>query len=363
MSISGPIAGEVEQSELAEEAGQAPERRRRSRAGVANRGEGRLALMLIAPALLLLALVVGYPIIYALYHSFLSDPNAVDPKTGFFLKAGKWIGLSNYKDWVLQQCSTPSGKKSSCPPGTLPAEFWTTVFVTLFYTVVTVILETTIGMAMALMMHRAFKGRGLVRAAILVPWAIPTAVTAKLWVVIFDKQGVFNKVFGTNFSWTTATWPGRFAIIIADVWKTTPFMALLILAGLQVIPAELYESARVDGATAWQRFTKITLPLVKPALVVAVIFRSMDVLRMYDLAALLTPGAPNDDTVSTLVVKQIRFGYLNSASALSTMVFVMIMVIAFLLVKVLGAQLVDQSVKAPKAKKRRKSKEAVEVNA
>ena len=361
MSISGPIAGEVEKTEVAEETGQSPGRRRRTRAGVANRGEGRLAVMLIAPALILLAIVVGYPIVYAVYHGFLTDQGALD-SNGLFKPAGKWLGLDNYTGWLFQKCPSPGGKRTSCPAGTLPAQFWTTVFVTLFYTVITVVLETTIGMAMALMMHKAFKGRGLVRAVILVPWAIPTAVTAKLWVVIFDQHGVFNKVLGTNYAWTTSTWPGRFAIIIADVWKTTPFMALLILAGLQVIPAELYESARVDGATAWQRFTRITLPLVKPALVVAVIFRSMDVLRMYDLAALLTPGAPNDDTVSTLVVKQLRQGP-NSASALSTMVFIMIMIIAFLLVKVLGAQLVDQSAKAPKVKKRRRSKEAAEVNA
>ncbi len=172
----------------------------------------------------------------------------------------------------------------------------------------TVLLETVIGMCFALMMHKAFRGRSLVRVAILIPWAIPTAVIAKLWVVIFDPQGVLNNVLGTNFAWTSESGPARAAIVIADVWKTTPFIALLILAGLQGISNEIYESAKVDGASAWQRFWRITLPLVKPALAVAVIFRSLDVLRMYDLPWILTQGANGTTTMSILVVRQLNSG-------------------------------------------------------
>ena len=156
------------------------------------------------------------------------------------------------------------------------------------------------------------------------PWAIPTAVTAKLWQVIYAPGGVLNKVLGaaSNIQWSEK-WPARIAIVITDTWKTTPFMALLILAGLQGIPNELYESAKVDGATAWQRFWRITLPLVKPALAVALIFRSLDTLRMYDLPAILTGGANGTSTLSILVVKQIPSG-INSASALSTITFIFI---------------------------------------
>ena len=209
-------------------------------------------------------------------------------------------------------------------------------------------LETIIGMCFALVMNRAFRGRGLVRAAILVPWAIPTAVTSKLWIVIFDPQGILNKVLGTHILWTSSQWPARFAIVIADVWKTTPFIALLILAGLQGISADIYESARVDGANAWQRFTKITLPLVKPALAVAVIFRTLDVLRMYDLPAILTGGANGTTTVSILVVKQLNSTGSNSASALSTITFIIIFAIALGMVRLFNANIVGAQAKGAK---------------
>ena len=203
----------------------------------------------------------------------------------------------------------------------------------------TVSIEVVIGFAMAVIMGKTFAGRALLRAAILIPWAIPTAVTAKLWYFIFAYDGIANRILGTNILWTGDAWPARFAVIIADVWKTTPFMALLILAGLQMIPADVYEAARVDGASAWQRFTKITLPLVKPALMVAILFRTMDALRMYDLPAILTEGNPATRTISILVVEQIRQGF-NSAASLSTISFVMIFIVAFILVKFLGANAV-----------------------
>jgi multiple sugar transport system permease protein len=212
------------------------------------------------------------------------------------------------------------------------------VGITLGFTIVTVILETCIGMCFALMMNRGFRGRGIVRASILIPWAIPTAVTAKLWSVVFDPQGILNKVLGTNYQWTSSTCPARTAIVIADVWKTTPFIALLILAGLQGISGDLYEAAKIDGAGAWQRFWKITMPLVKPALGVAVIFRALDVLRMYDLPKILTGGANGTQTLSILVVDQLNVG-INSASALSTITFIFIFAIALLLVRLFHANL------------------------
>lgn len=337
MTVAGPA---VEGAETAALRDQEPKRNK------IKTGEGRLAFWLVAPTIALLGLIVGYPIVKAIYQSFLSDPG-LDKATGFFSSGTHWVGLANYKHWLLQQCPVAGGGTGKCPTGTLGSQFWDSIFVTIFFTVVTVAIETTIGMIFALVMHRAFRGRALVRAAILVPWAIPTVVTAKLWLVVFDPQGILNKVLGTHYQWTSSQWPARFAIIIADVWKTTPFIALLILAGLQGISADIYESARVDGANAWQRFTKITLPLVKPALAVAVIFRTLDVLRMYDLVQILTQGSNGTTTISVLVVRQLNSG-LNSASALSTITFIFIFAIAFGMVRLFNANIIGAQSKGAK---------------
>ncbi len=336
MTVAGPSAERAE--EVAEKSPQPVKRNK------INTGEGRLAFMLVAPTVVLLALVVGYPIIKGIYSSFQSDPGL---NGAFFSNSTHWVGLTNYKYWLLQQCPAPGGGTIKCASGTLGSQFWGSFGVTIFFTVVTVTLETIIGMAFALVMNRAFRGRGLIRAAILVPWAIPTAVTSKLWIVIFDPQGILNKVLGTHILWTSSQWPARFAVVIADTWKTTPFIALLILAGLQGISADLYESARVDGASAWQRFTRITLPLVKPALAVAVIFRTLDALRMFDLPFILTGGASGTTTMSILVVNQLHSG-LNSASALSTITFIIIFAIALGMVRLFNANIVGAQAKGAK---------------
>nr|WP_216918282.1 sugar ABC transporter permease [Nocardia noduli] len=299
------------------------------------RKSGR-AWLLVTPVLIALVVVIGYPVARALWMSFQKD-QGLDPSTGMFVEGGN-AGFSNYTHWLLQQCQA-GGETVSCPTGNLGSQFWMAIGVTLFFTVVTVALEAGIGLSMAMVMGKTFRGRALLRAAVLIPWAIPTAVTARLWEFMFQYDGVVNRVFGTHILWTSDEWPSRFAVIAADVWKTTPFMALLLLAGLQVIPADVYEAAKVDGATAWQRFTQITLPLLKPALLVAVLFRTMDALRMYDLPAIMTLGNPSTRTVSILVVDQVRQGP-NSAAALSTLTFLLIFAIAFVLVKVLGANAV-----------------------
>jgi multiple sugar transport system permease protein len=329
------VAGPVEESEI-EKKEPAPPNRRRSRQKISS-GEGRLAFMLITPTIVLLALVVGYPIVKAIYSSFLTDRGL---SGAFFNAGGKWNGVGNYKYWLLEQCPTAGGGSEHCPTGLLGAQFWSSVEVTLLFAFVTVVLETIIGMGFALIMNRAFRGRGIVRAVILIPWAIPTAVTSKLWFVIFDPQGIMNALLGTHTQWTSDQWPARLAIIIADTWKTTPFIALLILAGLQGISAELYESAKIDGASAWQRFTRITLPLVKPALAVAVIFRALDALRMYDLPYILTHGANGTTTLSVLVVKRLLEPNPNSASALSTITFILIFAISLLMVRLFNANIV-----------------------
>lgn len=297
----------------------------------------RRAWLFVTPVLIALAVVIGYPVFRAIWMSFQKD-QGLDPATGMFVEGGG-AGVSNYSHWLLQQCQVVGGGTVPCPTGNLGSAFWAAVGVTVFFTVITVAIEATIGLGMAMVMGKTFRGRALLRAAVLIPWAIPTAVTARLWEFMFQYDGVVNRVFGTHILWTSDEWPSRFAVIAADVWKTTPFMALLLLAGLQVIPNDVYEAARVDGASAWQRFTQITLPLLKPALLVAVLFRTMDALRLYDLPAIMTLSNPSTRTLSILVVDQVRQGP-NSAAALSTITFVLAFAVAFVLVKILGANAV-----------------------
>jgi multiple sugar transport system permease protein len=312
-----------------------------------NAGQGRLGLMLVAPTIAFLTLIIIYPLIRAVQLSFQKDAG-LDPATGLFVEGGS-AGLSNYTHWLLQKCG-----EVDCPPGTLGAQFYDALWVTLFFTVVSVTIEVLLGIWFAMIMNRDFRGRGLVRAAILVPWAIPTAVTAKLWYFIFAFDGIANKLLGfvgvDPKLWTSDPWAAKFAIVIADVWKTTPFMALLILAGLQLIPGDVYEAAQIDGATKWQTFTKITLPLVKTPLMVAVLFRTLDVLRIYDLPAILTQGAGGTTSLSMLVIRQIRAGF-HSASALSTIVFLLVAFTAFLFIKFGGADVVQKPPSAKKPKK------------
>jgi multiple sugar transport system permease protein len=303
-------------------------------------GEGRLAAMLIGPAVIVLLAVIGYPIVAAIWSSLHLDKNDSGlSASGFFEKGGKWVGGKYYNYWL--NCG------SKCVPGTTGHDFWPAVQTTFLFTIVTVFFEVILGMAFALVMNGTFKGRSVVRAVILVPWAIPTAVAAVMWQFMFNVQGIVNKVLGTHILWTGSPTPARSAIIIADVWKTTPFIALLLLAGLQVIPAELYESARVDGASAWQRFRQITLPLVKPALLVAVLFRVLDVLRMYDLPQILTGGANKTTTLSILVVRELRSSP-NNASALSTITFILLFAVAFIMVKVMGVKVVETQARGVK---------------
>jgi multiple sugar transport system permease protein len=303
-------------------------------------GEARRGLLLVAPTLVMLALVIIYPLIRAVVLSFQKDQQLVG---GFFQQGGP-AGFSNYSHWLLQQCATATGTQT-CPPGTLGSQFWGAFGVTVFWTVVSVAIEVVLGLWFATIMNREFKGRGIVRAAILIPWAIPTAVTAQLWYFIYAFDGVLNKILGyfgvSPILWTSDTWPARMGVVIADAWKTTPFMALLILAGLQLISKDVYEAAEVDGASRWQIFTKITLPLIKVPLMVAVLFRVLDVMRIFDLPWIMTRGANGTTSLSILVVKQIQEGF-NSASALSTIVFIIIAITAFVFVRFLGADVIQK---------------------
>jgi multiple sugar transport system permease protein len=303
-------------------------------------GEGRRGLLLVAPTLAMLALVILYPLVRALILSVQYDQKLV----GGFFQQGGYAGVGNYRHWLLQQCQTGSGWES-CPAGNIGSQFWGAFGVTVFWTVVSVGIEVILGLWFATIMNRDFRGRGLVRAAILVPWAIPTAVTAKLWYFIYAYDGILNHILGfvgiPPQLWTSDTWPARFGVVFADVWKTTPFMALLILAGLQLISKDVYEAAEVDGASRWQIFMRITLPLIKVPLMVAVLFRVLDVMRIFDLPYIMTGGANGTTSLSILVVDQIEQGF-NSASALSTIVFIIIALTAFVFVRFLGADVIQK---------------------
>ncbi|MFD1408575.1 carbohydrate ABC transporter permease [Kroppenstedtia eburnea] len=228
---------------------------------------------------------------------------------------------------------------------------WASLTNTIVFTGISVGVELVLGIAIALLINRQFVGRGLVRASVLIPWALPTAVAALMWKFLFDGQnGVMAKIFaeiglipdmGTLL--TTKLW-SMFAVIFADVWKTTPFMALLILAGLQTIPKSLYEAAEVDGAGRIQQFFKITLPMLRTTILVALLFRILDAFRVFDLIYVLTGGGPANatETISVYAYKtmfaQMNFG---AGSALAVIVFLCIAIISVLFVKLLGRDLIS----------------------
>ena len=290
-----------------------------TRTSEGRRAEARLAFRLLIPTGIVLAVIIAWPVARALWLSLHSDAR---------FGASEFIGLDNYI-----RAFTGSGAEA----------FWSAFWFTTQLTIVTMFFELVIGFGMALIMNKAFRGRGLVRASVLVPWAIPTAVAAKLWEWNFTPDGVVNQVFGTNILWTAGHWSSFWAIVIADVWKTAPFIALLVLAGLQIIPDEVYEAAKVDGATAIQSFRRITLPLVKSAVVVAILFRMLDVLRIFDLPFILTNGANNTETLSTLSYKEsIQNVHPSYGSTLSTITFLYIVAAAFFVNWIAKAEVVKQ---------------------
>ena len=282
-----------------------------------SKAQARLAWMLISPTVLVLTIVLLIPIAQSLYQSLFGRPRLED--NGFFSTIEPFVGLKNYTDIF-----SSAGER-----------FWVAFYNTTLFGVVTVVLETVLGVAMALIMHKAMKGRGIVRASILVPWAIPTAVSAILWGWIFNQNGVANAILGRHVMWASGDLSAKAAIIIADVWKTAPYIGLLTLAGLQLIPDEVYEAAKIDGASAWKRFTSITLPLVKPALVVAVVFRALDALRMFDLPYILIgPRKGSVETLSMLVQDESSNSRYGSAAAYALILFLYVFVFAVAFLKI-----------------------------
>ncbi|AKI97600.1 carbohydrate ABC transporter permease [Kosmotoga pacifica] len=286
------------------------------------RRETRLGIIFTLPSLIAIILINFFPIGRTFYLS-LFKYNLKFPKLMRF------IGFDNYISLFQDD------------------RFWNSFKVTFSFTVTAVALETFFGILIALVINKNFKGRGFVRAATLVPWAIPTVASAQMWRMMFSDQfGVINDIFMklgfikeyVNF---ISKQPHAFwAMVAADVWKTTPFMALLILAGLQVIPVQLYEAARVDGASKWRQFWSVTLPLLKPTIMVALIFRTLDSFKAFDISLVLTNGGPASSTELLslynykIMIQQLNFG---KGSAIAILIFAFTMLIAFFFIKVLGA--------------------------
>jgi trehalose/maltose transport system permease protein len=287
----------------------------------------RSAGVFLVPMIVALLIVAGWPLARSIYYS-LTDATLDNLYTG-----AKFIGFANY----FAAVTLPSGR--TFYSGILvDPQWWNAVYNTLRFGIASVVLETVFGMLIALMLNKEFVGRGLVRAAILVPWAIPTIVSAKMWSwMLNDQFGMINDLLihlgliHDKIAWTVNSDTVMWSIIIVDVWKTTPFMTLLILAGLQMIPIDIYEAAKIDGVPPLTVFWRVTLPLVRPALMVAVIFRLLDAMRIFDLVYVLTPNTPQTTTMSVLAQQNLfafnKFGY---GSAESTLLFLIIAVMTIL---------------------------------
>jgi trehalose/maltose transport system permease protein len=267
----------------------------------------RAAWLFLAPVLIVLTLVAGWPLIKTIAYGF-TDASLIDPASARF------VGLDNFSYLLLD------------------SNWWAAVWNTVMFAVVSVTLETVLGLVIALALNAQFPGRGGLRAAILIPWAIPTVVSAQMWSWMFnDVFGVINHVLlalgliAQPIAWLASPHTALLAIILVDVWKTTPFMALLLLAGLQMLPQECFESARVDGVHPLRVFFRITLPLLKPALMVAIIFRLLDALRMFDLVYVMSGNSRDTMSMSVYARQQlVDFGDLGFGSAAATMIFAII---------------------------------------
>src|SRR6266581_2784320 len=293
---------------------QAPTKRRAGRAQLSEgaRAERRLGWLLCAPAVIVMIAVTAYPIGYAIYLSL----ERYDLR---FPGQAKWVGLSNY------------GAVLSSP------YWWQALKVTAIITVISVIIELVLGMLLALLMHRTLFGRGTVRTTILIPYGIVTVVAAFSWQYAWTPStGYLSAAFG-NAAPLTKTVAAIAVIILAEVWKTTPFMALLLMAGLSLVPEDLQKAAKVDGATTWQRFVRITLPLMKPAILVALLFRMLDAFRIFDNIYILTTGANGTGSVSVLTYDNLITALnLGTGSALSILILICVAIIAVVFIKGFG---------------------------
>lgn len=292
----------------------------------------RSAWLFLTPMLLILAAVAAWPLFRTIYFSF------TDARLDGMDEA-QWVGILNYLEYV------DYGDGDGEYFGLLADEqWWMSVWNTLKFSFVSVFFETIFGVIVALVLNVNFKGRGLVRAAVLIPWAIPTIVSAKMWAwMLHDQFGILNDILlnlhliAEPVAWTATPDTAMVAVLIVDIWKTTPFMALLILAGLQMVPDDVYEAARIDGVHPVKVFFKVTLPLIKPAVLVAVIFRALDALRVFDLIYVLTPNSEKTRTMSVFAQENLfQFDKFAYGSAASTLLFLIIAIITIAYMKIVG---------------------------
>jgi trehalose/maltose transport system permease protein len=290
----------------------------------------RAAWLFLAPMLLVLLAVAGWPLLRTIYFGF-TDATLSN------LGNAQWVGFRNYLEYVDY-----GGGEGEYFGLLVDPVWWQAVYNTIWFTLISVSCETVLGLIVALVLNAEFKGRGIVRAAILVPWAIPTIVSARMWGWMMNDQfGILNDIFlrlnliDRPIAWTASADTAMIAVLMVDIWKTTPFMALLILAGLQMVPTDIKEAARIDGIHPVKVFFKITLPLIRPALMVAVIFRGLDALRIFDLIYVLTPNSERTISMSVFA-RQNLFDFDNFAygSAASTFLFVTIALITILYIRV-----------------------------
>jgi multiple sugar transport system permease protein len=281
----------------------------------------RLGYALVAPVVIVLLVITAYPLFYNLWNSF----HNVDYLN--IANFGSFAGGSNYALLFTAHAFLPA------------------LLRTLGFTAASVAIETAVGLGIALVLNRQFPGRGIVRAAVFIPWAVPTVVSAELWKTMFDPQSGFVNYILVHLhlplastAWLDGTWTAWAAILVADAWRNTPFMAIVLLAGLQIIPRDIYEAAKIDGAGSWQTFRRLTLPLLMPALMVALIFRTLSSFLIFDVVYIMTGGGPGTSTQVLSVLNyqafldDFNFGY---GGAIAVAMVVLALFIAAIYVRVL----------------------------
>jgi multiple sugar transport system permease protein len=268
----------------------------------------------LAPALLLLSLVTVYPVLSALYLSL--------HRKLIIFNIDKYVGLDNYRFLLRDD------------------RFWNALGNTVYFTVLSVALELLLGLCIALLLNRTFRFRGLVRALVLIPWAVPTVVSARMWEWMYNTDfGILNYLLGAKINWLGNPFWAMNAAVFMDVWKTTPFVVILLIAGLQVIPRDLYQAAEIDGAGKWSVFRRITLPLLMPVVLVVLIFRTLDAFRVFDAVYVLTGGGPANTTETLsiyaykVLFQTLQFGY---GSTLAVVVFLCVGMISVFYVMMLS---------------------------
>jgi multiple sugar transport system permease protein len=276
------------------------------------KAERRLGLLLCAPAILIMAAVAGWPIVYSVWLSLQRYDLKFPDRTEF-------VGLENYVT-VLSN-----------------AYWWNAAWVTVLITVVSVVIELVLGMVLALIMHRTLVGRGIVRTSTLIPYGIVTVVAAFSWRYAWTPGTGYLAELAGGDPVLTEKIPAIMVVTLAEIWKTTPFMALLLMAGLALVPEDLLKAAAMDGASGWQRFTKVMVPVMKPAILVALLFRTLDAFRIFDNLFVLTAGSQGTSSVSMLTYNNLIKGLnLGIGSTMSVLIFIAVAVIAFVFVKLFG---------------------------